>query len=81
MICQKKMLIRAAEVFDVQVDDLYGEKNSIGQIHNRIKYIGGGYMSKYICKDGTEATITHTMADGSIRESVDGYKIPVNEKN
>lgn len=37
-------------------------------------------MSKYICKDGTEVTITHTMADGSIRESVDGYKIPVNEK-
>lgn len=30
-------------------------------------------MSKHILSDGRVATVTHVMADGSVRDSVEGY--------
>ena len=36
-------------------------------------------MSTKILKDGKEITITHTMADGTIRDSINGYEVPYNE--
>ena len=36
-------------------------------------------MSKHILNDGTVVTVTHVMADGTVRDSVKGYEIPFNE--
>ncbi len=36
-------------------------------------------MGMYVCPSGKIAYITHRMADGSIRDSVEGYEIPYNE--
>lgn len=36
-------------------------------------------MSTHVLKDGTVVTVTHTMADGTVRDSVEGYEIPFNE--
>lgn len=37
-------------------------------------------MSQYILKDGSVATISHRMADGTIRDSIEDVQIPINEQ-
>lgn len=36
-------------------------------------------MARIVFKDGTEAYVSHEMADGTIRNSVEGYEVSCNE--